>query len=109
MQYSYHTRSLSLNISLSLFSLSLISPLLCLILRIFRHAEALHNEAFKVRGRVAYTDPQFLDPELTELGKQQCLELKPQVMERLHSMELVVVSPLRRTLQTALLAFKKVI
>jgi broad specificity phosphatase PhoE len=47
------------------------------------------------------------DPVLTELGKKQCHEL----MEKFpyHSdVELVVASPLRRTIYTALLGFKPV-
>ena len=72
-----------------------------------RHAEALHNEAFKVRGRAAYSDPAFLDPELTPLGIDQCLALKSSVEQIQDTLELVVVSPLRRTLMTADLAFDR--
>lgn len=70
-----------------------------------RHAEALHNEAFKVRGRAAYEDPCFVDPELTALGVQQCRALKPQAARVQGSLDLLVVSPLRRTLETALHTF----
>lgn len=66
---------------------------------------ALHNEAFKVRGRAAYADPSFLDPELTKLGVSQCLALKPSVEAIQSSIDLVVISPLRRALMTAALAF----
>ncbi len=69
------------------------------------HTLALHNEAFKIRGRAAYSDPAFLDPELTALGIAQCGILKPSVEAIQDSLDLVVVSPLRRTLMTAALAF----
>ena len=72
-----------------------------------RHAEALHNEAFKKRGRAAYEDPCFLDPELTALGVQQCRALKPQAARVQGSLDLLVVSPLRRTLETAVHTFDK--
>lgn len=72
-----------------------------------RHAEALHNEAFKVRGRAAYEDPCFLDPELTALGVQQCRALKPLAARVQGSLDLLVVSPLRRTLETAVHTFDK--
>jgi len=77
----------------------------CKTVYFVRHAEALHNEAFKVRGRAAYEDPCFVDPELTPLGVQQCLALRPQAAAVQASLELLVVSPLRRTLETAVHAF----
>lgn len=60
-----------------------------------------------MRGRAAYEDPCFVDPELTALGKQQCEGLKARAAEvRLQEkLELLVVSPLRRTLETAMHAF----
>ena len=46
----------------------------------------------------------MLDPELTPHGKQQCGHLKNRFPHH-KSVELLVASPLRRTLHTALLAF----
>jgi len=61
-----------------------------------RHGEATHNVDFAQRGYAAYTDPKHRDSLLTALGEQQAMQctLPPEV-------ELVVVSPLQRALQTA--------
>ncbi|KAL1624932.1 hypothetical protein SLS54_003656 [Diplodia seriata] len=70
---------------------------------LIRHAEALHN---------VDKDYSIPDPVLSQLGLQQCTELRdhlrqgkqrPQVSELAERAELIVVSPMRRTLQTALL------
>lgn len=44
------------------------------------------------------------DPDLSELGQNQCLELRKSLMENplAQQAELIVVSPMRRTVQTAL-------
>lgn len=49
----------------------------------------------------------MVDPPLTSTGKQQCLELQ-QVFPFHSTAELIVASPLRRTIYTALLAFAPV-
>ncbi|RYP20166.1 hypothetical protein DL765_002925 [Monosporascus sp. GIB2] len=60
-----------------------------------RHAQALHNET---------KDYSIRDPDLTELGQNQCLALRKGLMENplAHEAGLIVVSPMRRTIQTAL-------
>ncbi|KIW71703.1 hypothetical protein PV04_03838 [Phialophora macrospora] len=63
-----------------------------------RHAEALHNMT---------NDPTLRDPELSSLGLQQCATLRDKLKEKFSKtgeVELVVVSPMRRTLQTASIA-----
>ncbi|EXJ63196.1 hypothetical protein A1O7_03643 [Cladophialophora yegresii CBS 114405] len=70
------------------------APTLVLI----RHAEALHNKT---------NDPSILDPELSSLGIQQCEALRNELKEKFPKpvdVELIVVSPMRRTLQTASIA-----
>ncbi|KAK0644117.1 histidine phosphatase superfamily [Cercophora newfieldiana] len=64
-----------------------------------RHAEALHN---------ATKDYSLHDPELSELGRSQCRELKKNLMGKIPEeldVGLIVVSPMVRTIETALLAF----
>ncbi|EMR65216.1 putative phosphoglycerate mutase protein [Eutypa lata UCREL1] len=60
-----------------------------------RHAQALHNET---------QDYSIHDPDLTELGQNQCVDLRKSLMENPLTQEagLIVVSPMRRTIQTAL-------
>lgn len=61
---------------------------------LIRHAQALHNVA---------SDWSLRDPPLSELGEQQCAELKELLRKEdiANKVELIVVSAMRRTLQTA--------
>jgi broad specificity phosphatase PhoE len=54
-----------------------------------------------------YTEEWLRDPALTDLGKQQAEALQQQtkLMEQTKAVEVVLVSPMRRTLETAVLAF----
>ncbi|KAF2014729.1 phosphoglycerate mutase-like protein [Aaosphaeria arxii CBS 175.79] len=63
-------------------------------LLLIRHAQALHN---------ATSDWSHRDPPLTELGEQQCRELQESLKNSgiADQVELIVVSAMRRTLQTA--------
>ena len=63
-------------------------------LLLIRHAQALHNES---------SDWSIHDPKLTKLGEQQCRELQESLKNTkiADEVELIVVSPMRRTLQTA--------
>ncbi|KAK4119265.1 phosphoglycerate mutase-like protein [Parathielavia appendiculata] len=68
-----------------------------------RHAQALHN---------VDKDYTLHDPELSELGRKQCAELKEQLIPRIPKnldVGLIIVSPMKRTLETALLAFGELI
>ncbi|KAL7951955.1 histidine phosphatase superfamily [Trichoderma barbatum] len=70
------------------------SPTIVLI----RHAQALHNET---------QDHSIPDPRLTDLGIQQCAQLRHNLVQRFSSFEgriAVIASPMTRTLQTASLA-----
>jgi broad specificity phosphatase PhoE len=67
-------------------------------LLLIRHAEALHNKT---------KDHTLRDPELSDLGVQQCAALRSSLRTEwpnLAKVDLIVVSPMRRTLQTATLA-----
>lgn len=61
-----------------------------------RHGYALHNNLFNIIGKEAYSD--YIDTPLLNKGYMQAFELRDN-MDKLP--ELVLVSPLTRTLQTS--------
>jgi len=69
-----------------------------IFVRLIRHGQAQHNVLPEEEGR------KIFDPHLTELGKSQAFELS-QVF-RPGDVDAVIVSPLRRTLQTATAIFQ---
>ncbi|CAM9576038.1 unnamed protein product [Pylaiella littoralis] len=73
-----------------------------------RHAEGTHNEAAAKEGRSAYLKTEHLDARLTDKGKQQCAALKATNHGVEKEAELVVVSPLTRAIQTAVLTIDQV-
>jgi phosphohistidine phosphatase SixA len=66
---------------------------------LIRHAQALHNVA---------SDWSLHDPPLSELGEQQCAELQASLKKEAiaNKVDLIVVSAMRRTLQTAKLGLR---
>lgn len=78
---------------LQLYSLVDMPPTVILI----RHAQALHNVA---------SDWSLHDPPLSKLGEEQCAELQEALKkdDLANKVELIVVSAMRRTLQTAKLS-----
>ncbi|KAI1118505.1 phosphoglycerate mutase-like protein [Nemania sp. NC0429] len=60
-----------------------------------RHAQAEHNST---KNYLLH------DPSITELGREQCAELRTVLMEDplVQQAELIITSPMRRTIQTAL-------
>ena len=82
-----------------------------------RHAEGTHNQAAREEGEGAYKSWEWEDAELTAIGIEQArggLRKRMRGIEEGEEereggseggVELVVVSPLRRTLHTAMLAF----
>eukprot|EP00752_Nemacystus_decipiens_P016046 g14345.t1 len=77
-------------------------------LHFLRHAEGTHNEAALKEGRAAYAKMEHLDARLTDLGQQQCATLKATNHGVEKEAELVVVSPLTRAIQTAMLTIDQV-
>jgi len=65
------------------------------VIHLFRHAEAVHN---------AERDESIRDPPLTEKGKKQAQEIL-ETYQFLNHPTLILTSPLRRAIQTVLLAF----
>jgi len=72
------------------------------IIHFVRHAEAEHNLAV-LTDPDAYINPLYEDARLTAKGFDQCNQLRERLIasNRLSGVELVVVSPMRRTLQVA--------
>uniref|UniRef100_A0A2P2MJN7 Phosphoglycerate mutase-like protein 1 n=1 Tax=Rhizophora mucronata TaxID=61149 RepID=A0A2P2MJN7_RHIMU len=78
----------------------------CKTLHLVRHAQGIHNVEGD-RNNKAYLSPEYFDAHLTPLGWQQVDNLRNHVHACGLSkrIDLVVVSPLLRTLQTAVGAF----
>mmetsp|Transcript_39350 Transcript_39350/g.93078 ORF Transcript_39350/g.93078 Transcript_39350/m.93078 type:complete len:250 (-) Transcript_39350:179-928(-) len=77
-----------------------------------RHGQAMHNIPYEQGKRDEAI--KILDPHLTDLGREQAKSMQenPLLLEALggddcSGVELVVVSPLSRTIQTALLGLEK--
>ena len=73
-------------------------------LYLIRHGEALHNVMFNKMGAKAFRSPLVIDAPLTQTGQEQSIRLGYQWKEKLN-IELVLVSPLMRTLETAMNIF----
>ena len=87
-------------------------------IHLVRHGQAFHNlfadkatetgvawQQFVNSPENPYVAPELLDAPLTEKGRQQALSLRHKVQALSHTPQLVIISPLCRTMQTALLAF----
>ena len=72
-----------------------------------RHGLSQHNTNYLKYGVSTFYDPNFTDTELLPEGLQQATELRESWYE-LKNIELVIVSPLRRTLATAREIFKDI-
>jgi len=70
-----------------------------------RHGYALHNDLYWVMGDKAYSD--YTDTPLLHKGYIQADECRRKYKEELEGVELILVSPLSRTLQTAISIFGK--
>ncbi|KAH1065455.1 hypothetical protein J1N35_030442 [Gossypium stocksii] len=78
----------------------------CKIIHLVRHGQAMHNvEGDKDRN--ALLSPHLFDAQLSPLGLQQVCKLRKEVHARglFRRIELVVTSPLYRTMQTAIGVF----
>ncbi|KAL2614254.1 hypothetical protein R1flu_025946 [Riccia fluitans] len=74
----------------------------CKTIHLIRHAQGFHNVAGE-KDFAAYMSPEYFDASLTALGWQQVAALRNHVRSNgiVNSTQLVVVSPLTRTMQTA--------
>ena len=75
-------------------------------LYLIRHGKALHNELFERIGSQAFRIPEGVDPPLIKEGIDQSIELGKTWINK-KEIELVLVSPLLRTLETAMNIFGK--
>ena len=71
-----------------------------------RHGQATHNVDHKIRGSIAYLDPIHKDSSLVKQGELEAKNLNSQVLNM--DFDIILVSPLTRTIQTCLLATKNV-
>ncbi|XP_051123856.1 phosphoglycerate mutase-like protein isoform X2 [Andrographis paniculata] len=78
----------------------------CKTIHLVRHAQGFHNVAGE-KDHSAYLSPVLFDAQLTPLGWQQVDNLRNHIQATglLKRVELVVVSPLLRTMQTAVGVF----
>ncbi|CAE5986136.1 unnamed protein product [Arabidopsis arenosa] len=78
----------------------------CKTIHLVRHAQGIHNVAGE-KDHSAYSSEDYFDAHLTPLGWQQVDNLRNHVLatQLLNKVELVIVSPLLRTIQTAVGAF----
>ena len=65
-----------------------------------RHGQALHNVLYKKYGSDIFLNLEYKDTLLTPLGYEQSINLS-KTWKNLNEIQLVIVSPLKRTLQTA--------
>ena len=70
-----------------------------------RHGTSLHNVLFKDIGTKAYTLPKYRDTSLVGKGNLESLELG-RTWDKKEDIEIIFVSPLTRTIQTATNIFK---
>lgn len=66
-----------------------------------RHAEGHHNVAGRKDPMFGYLREDLEDPSLTDNGVQQCKDLAAKSANVLSGAQLVVVSPMNRTMETA--------
>ncbi|XP_010544449.1 PREDICTED: phosphoglycerate mutase-like protein 1 [Tarenaya hassleriana] len=77
-------------------------------LYLLRHAQGIHNVELEEKRETALS-PKLFDAELSPKGLQQVKELRKRIHESglLDKIELVITSPLQRTMQTAMGVFGK--
>jgi broad specificity phosphatase PhoE len=75
------------------------------IVHFVRHAEGYHNVAGRVDPLFGYLREDLEDAVLTEVGIAQCKALYADSENRMQNAQLLVVSPMNRTMQTATIGF----
>lgn len=79
------------------------------IIHFVRHAEGEHNVAGREDPLKGYLRPELEDAVLTKDGIDQCKQLHSLTQDKLQSVELLVVSPMNRTIQTAMHSFPQLV
>ena len=75
------------------------------VVHLVRHGQGFHNVEAAVRGPAAYKDVRLTDARLDETGRRQAATLGERVRAARMIIDVVLVSPLTRTLETATLMF----
>ncbi len=75
------------------------------IIHFVRHAEGYHNLANKNDNKYGYLRADLMDASITKYGISQCQDLHHSTKDKMKKVELLVVSPMHRTIQTALHSF----
>ena len=70
-----------------------------------RHGLSLHNKLYEKYGSTTFYNPDYIDTMLLPEGKKQAINLSNNWID-INKIELVIVSPLKRTLETANYIFK---
>ena len=70
-----------------------------------RHGESIHNVLYNKYGKKVLFDKRYFDTDLTHKGFNESIHLS-NIWEDKYNMDLVLVSPLTRTLKTATNIFK---
>lgn len=71
------------------------------LVHLIRHGQGAHNVAAALRGAEAYKDQTLRDASLDDVGVQQATQLGQWIRDARMVVDVVLVSPLTRTLQTA--------
>ena len=74
-------------------------------LHCIRHGESIHNILYKKYGEKVLFDKRYFDTDLTHKGFNESINLS-NIWEDKHNMDLVLVSPLTRTIKTAINIFR---
>jgi broad specificity phosphatase PhoE len=72
-----------------------------------RHGLSLHNKLYHKYGSKTFYDNDYTDTMLLPEGKQQAQELA-RTWKEINTIDLVIVSPLKRTLETAMNIFDEI-
>lgn len=71
------------------------------IIHLVRHGQGVHNVAAAVHGSLAYKDQTLKDARLDETGRGQASALGARIRDAAMVVDVILVSPLTRTIETA--------
>src|SRR5437868_11233882 len=72
---------------------------------IIRHAQSTANEYMEKNG-ISPTDPKYINAGLSNLGKYQVEMVQSEMLKYIQNPDIILTSPLKRAIQTCLLAYK---
>ena len=77
------------------------------IVHFLRHAEGFHNQA--TEDGLNQQNSEFYDASLNSVGVDQCAKLNNATAHIFNDVQLLLISPLRRTIQTAIFTFPQLL